>query len=81
MRFSEKVWESDFFAQSGFYTNRIRYGKMMELFREAGFRPEIIRTIKWPEIPTSRNKLAREFACLSDNELKISEFDVLLFPV
>ncbi len=80
LRFSEMVWESDFFAHSGFYTNRIRYGKMLELFREAGFRPEIVRTISWPELPTAKRKLSYDFNCLPDDELKISEFDILLFP-
>lgn len=80
LRFSEKIWESDFFAKSGFYTNRIRYGKMLELFREAGFSPEIVRTKKWLELPTSRKKLTCEFNLIPGNELKISEFDVLLYP-
>jgi hypothetical protein len=80
LRFSDNIWESDFFAKSGFYTNRIRYGKMLELFKEAEFRPEIVRTKRWPELPTSRKKLASEFNFLPDSELNISEFDVLLFP-
>lgn len=80
LRFSEKVWESNFFARSGFYTNRIRYGKMLELFKEAGFRPDVVRKINWPELPTAKTRLDSNFNCLSDNELKISEFDVLLLP-
>jgi len=81
LRFSERLWESDFFAHSGFYTNRIRFSKMLELFKEAGFRPEVVRLKNWPDLPTSRQKLSDEFNHLSDKELKISEFDVLLHPV
>ena len=37
LRFSEKTWESPLFANSGFYTNRLRYGQIIQLFEEAGF--------------------------------------------
>ena len=42
LRFSERVWESDFMANSGFYTNRIRYSEMMDMFRQAGFSVEVV---------------------------------------
>jgi hypothetical protein len=38
LRFSESLWESEFFAQSGFYTNRINAPDMHENFRKAGFK-------------------------------------------
>ena len=80
LRFSEKVWESGFFVRSGFYTNRIRHNKMLALFKEAGFNPEIVRSTHWPKLPTSKKKLSDEFSCLSEQELMISEFDVILRP-
>lgn len=81
LRFSEELWESNFFARSGFYTNRIRYSRMLELFKQAGFNPEIVQPKYWPKLPTSKKKLSDEFKKLSDKELLISEFDVILRPV
>ncbi len=81
LRFSEKVWESNFFSRSGFYTNRIRYSKMLELFQQAGFNPELAKPKLWNRLPTSKTKLSDEFKNLSDEELLISGFDVILRPV
>ncbi|OGC42310.1 hypothetical protein A2Y85_02625, partial [candidate division WOR-3 bacterium RBG_13_43_14] len=37
LRFSDLVWESDWFVNSGFYTNRIRFCEMVVLLERAGF--------------------------------------------
>jgi len=78
LRFSESVWESAFMSKSGFYTNRIRYGQLMEMFKEAGFSPEIRRVTRWQTLPTPRNKMAPQFASLPDEDLCISGFDLYL---
>jgi SAM-dependent methyltransferase len=78
LRFSQKTWESDLMANSGFYTNRIRYGELLHLFCEAGFAPQVYRTARWKELPTPREKMAPEFALLPDEDLQISGFDVYL---
>ena len=78
LRFSEKTWESDLMANSGFYTNRIRYNEYLKYFKEAGFVPQVYRTAKWDTLPTPRNKMAPEFASLPESELQISGFDVYL---
>lgn len=78
LRFSEKVWESEFFANSGFYTNRISFGKMPDLFKQAGFEVEVTAMRRWNALPTPRNRLAKEFRNVSDEELCVSGFDVLL---
>jgi hypothetical protein len=44
LRFSEKLWESDFFVNSGFYTNRIQFYEMLNHFKEPG--SEIFRFIR-----------------------------------
>lgn len=80
LRFPNRLWESDFFAQSGFYTNRIRYSRMLESFRSAGFAVEVFRLERWDRLPIRRDRLAREFRSLSDEELCISAFDVVLRP-
>ena len=78
LRFSQKTWESDLMANSGFYTNRIRYNEYLKYFREAGFVPQVYRTTQWDTLPTPRNKMAPEFAQLPESELQISGFDVYL---
>lgn len=78
LRFSERLWESEFFAKSGFYTNRIQYSQMLLLFKQAGFDVEVTDIRRWNTIPTPRNRLAREFKDVLDEELCVSGFDVLL---
>jgi hypothetical protein len=78
LRFSERVWESSFMANSRFYTNRLRYLELLQLFRQAGFEPEVVRETRWNSLPTPRRKMAKEFARLSEEDLQVSEFDVLL---
>jgi hypothetical protein len=78
LRFSEKVWESPFMANSRFYTNRLRYAELLQMFRQAGFTPEVLRERCWETLPTPRNKMSKEFAALPDNDLLVEDFDVLL---
>jgi SAM-dependent methyltransferase len=78
LRFSEGIWESPLMANSRFYTNRLRYSELLRLFREAGFEPEVVRKLRWETLPTPRRKMAKEFALLSEEDLQVSEFDVLL---
>jgi SAM-dependent methyltransferase len=78
LRFSDRVWESRLMAQSGFYTNRIRYEKLLELFREAGFTPEIRKISRWRTLPTPRKKMDPQFASLPEEDLSVSGFDVFL---
>jgi SAM-dependent methyltransferase len=78
LRFSEKTWESSLMANSGFYTNRIRYNEYLKFFTEAAFVPQVYRTAQWDTLPTPRHKMSPEFAQLPDSELQISGFDVYL---
>jgi SAM-dependent methyltransferase len=78
LRFSARVWESDFFAKSGFYTNRIQFSRMRELFIKAGFQVECLYVRRWSALPTPRQSLAGEFRGIADDELSVSGFDVLL---
>lgn len=78
LRFRQETWESEFMANSGFYTNRIRYHEFLDCFREAGFVPDVYRVARWDKLPTPRSRMAPEFAALPDAELQISGFDVYL---
>jgi hypothetical protein len=81
LRFSEMIWESDFMAKSGFYTNRIRYSEMLDLFQKAGFRVEVMHVNRWNSLPTPRLKLHKIFQSLPEEELCVLDFSVILKPV
>jgi SAM-dependent methyltransferase len=78
LRFSARVWESSLMAKSRFYTNRLRYLELLQRFKEVGFEPEVVRKKRWKALPTPRQKMAKEFAALSEEDLQVCEFDVLL---
>ena len=71
LRFSEKIWESDFFAYSGFYTNRVPAIEMHRFFKKAGFNLVYENFGKWNKLPLSRRKIHRDFDKYSDNELSV----------
>jgi hypothetical protein len=78
LRFSEATWESALFRKSGFYTNRIRFGEMIEIFEQTGFKFTLPRIVRWNRLPTTRVKLDPLFRQLSDDDLLVSDFDILL---
>lgn len=80
LRFSAAVWESEFMARSGFYTNRIRYSEMLNLFRAAGFEVNVVGTDRWERLPLPRSSLSPMFRTFSDDDLCVLGFDVILHP-
>lgn len=80
LRFTESVWESDFIADSGVYTNRIQYSHMLDIFKQAGFEVKSTQIKKWDSLPVPRSELDKQFQELSDEELCISGFSVVLTP-
>ena len=80
LRFSEALWENEFFAGAGFYTNRLRYGQMLDLIRQAGFAVRSTDSGKWDKIPTPREKLTEPFRSLPDDELLIRTCHFVLTP-
>lgn len=81
LRFSERVWESRFMSRSGFYTNRISYSEILELFRQAGFEIEVTEVTRWEDLPTPRRKMALEFRERSLDDLLVQGFHMLARPV
>jgi SAM-dependent methyltransferase len=81
LRFSDAMWDSSLFRRSGFYTNRIRYGDIIDRFRSAGFAVEVIRCERWPRVPISRALLAPRFASIDDDDLRVSGFDIRIVRV
>jgi len=80
LKFSQNIWESDFMFDSGFYANRLRYSQLLELFKTAGFATEVVQTRQWDVLPTPKSKLSKEFMAMSDEELSIYSFSVILQP-
>jgi SAM-dependent methyltransferase len=76
--FSEKLWESDFFVKSGFYTNRIQFVNMVDMFKKADFNVNVTHINRWDELPTKRPNMDKIFHKFTDEELLISSFDVVL---
>ena len=78
LRFSERIWESPFFASAGFYTNRIGFDGMLKVFEQAGFEVEVTEIRRWDALPIDRRRLAGEFRHIADEVLTVSGFDVVL---
>jgi SAM-dependent methyltransferase len=80
LRFSTRLWELNWVSKSGFYTNRLRYSDMTKLFKKAGFDVQIVSVNSWDVMPTPRRLMSSEFRSLSEEDLLVKEFDVLLRP-
>lgn len=78
LRFPERIWESNFFFSSGFYTNRIRYSKFLTLFAAEGFDVRVFTRETWNSIPISRAAMDDAFRSCSDDDIRTRVFHVLL---
>lgn len=78
LRFPEWLWEANWFARSGFYTNRIGYSEMLARFKTAGFAADLRGRHDFPAVPTPRAKLARPFRNWPNDELRVAGFSVIL---
>ena len=78
LRFSEGFWESEFISSSGFYTNRLRYCDMKEVFLKSGF--EIIKEdlSLWNELPLRKTKFNQDFIDYDESDLLVKEAVVVL---
>ena len=78
LRFSEGVWESNFMAESGFYTNRLRASDIIEAFENAGFYIKECGRGQWPEIPTPRRLMNEAFRDCAEDDLLTRTLSVLI---
>jgi hypothetical protein len=78
LRYPEARWEADWMARSGFYTNRIRYAEMLDIFRCQGYTVEVVQKISWDSMPTPITRMQPQFAGLDCADLSVSDFCVLL---
>lgn len=80
LRFPQSIWESDFMARSGFYTNRIGFRQMLSHFETAGFSAELLGVEEWPAAPIKANAMRQEFRLTRQEDIRVSGFDVVLRP-
>lgn len=77
LRVKRSLWEADWFAGSGFYTNRVRYSQLCQMARDAGFEVTTSAPQRWEALPTRKQRMAEEYRCLPDNELNIKGFNLI----
>jgi hypothetical protein len=79
LRFSERLWESELFASSGFYTNRIHAPAMLKMFESCGFENiQVRKEWRWGELPICRSVLDRSFKSVPEEDLLISGIKVMM---
>ena len=47
LRFTDKLWETEFFVNSGFYTNRLSISDITNIYKNIGFRITIMNKLTW----------------------------------
>lgn len=78
LRFPESIWENDYFAGAGFYTNRMGYSESLKIMTAAGLTLLETETGRWPTLPIKRSSLNRAFKDIPEDELRVRTYRVLL---
>lgn len=78
LRFSKKLWESSFFANSRFYTNRMPAIELHASFRRIGYQVINENFGKWPFMPIHRRLMHKDFHVYADSELINKTSSILL---
>tara|TARA_B100000401_G_scaffold437283_1_gene382524 strand:- start:112 stop:954 length:843 start_codon:yes stop_codon:yes gene_type:complete len=69
LRFSFKIWESNLFSNSGFYTNRVPAIDMHSKFTKYGFKMVWEKFGQWPLLPLKRKYIHKDFKLYTDENL------------
>lgn len=81
LRFSSALWESEWMAGSGFYTNRASASEVLRLMQAAGFDVEVEARNLWHEPPTDRRRITRDLQRVwSDEDLIVRGIKVAATP-
>jgi predicted SAM-dependent methyltransferase len=78
LRFSEQLWEAEWMASSGFYTNRIRFGTMLQIFEKQDLETTVVEKKEWQTIPLNKKRLHPQFRSIPDADLRVSEATIML---
>lgn len=79
LRFSDQLWEADWMAFSGFYTNRIRFGEMLKIFEKQGFEITVLNKNEWLTVPIPKKYMQPRFRAIPDADLKVSSATIRLY--
>jgi SAM-dependent methyltransferase len=74
LRFSERVWESGPFRNSGFYTNRLRANAFFQAIETTGFHSISRQDDEWDALPIAARKLHHSFRHRHDLKIWCSRF-------
>jgi hypothetical protein len=78
LRFPPSVWESEWMAGSGFYTNRLSASAVIAMLRAAGFEVDVVSRMLWPHPPTTLARIARELRSgWTDDDLRTCSIGVV----
>ncbi len=80
LRFSPETWEGRLFSESGFYTNRLRLGEVIQAFEAAGFGVEVRACTRWSSLPTPRSAMDAAFAGMTEEDLLVSDAHLVMQP-
>lgn len=72
LRISHQRWESPFFSQSGFYTNRLRCSEIRSICIDAGWEILECTERRWSNPVTPRSALHADFQHFADDDLLVS---------
>lgn len=78
LRFGDAFWERPGVAAAGFYTNRIAPSEMLEHFDACGFAVTVRSTSHHDGPPLPRRALHPQFHHVSDDDLRIAGYHVVL---
>ena len=78
LRFSRAVWESDLFAKSGFYTNRLRASQILQAFAVAGYKVLDRQDDRWLGLPLAPRQLHPDYRSFSEDDLLIRGLDLVV---
>jgi SAM-dependent methyltransferase len=81
LRIPTSLWEQDWFARSGFYTNRLRHSQLVEGFLGAGFELVSETTERFRALPEAAAHRCQEFKELTSDDLMISGCNLVVRKV
>lgn len=77
LRFGDDLWEAEWMARSGFYTNRISFSEHRRVFEACGFDVTIAGVAHFESLPLARARMAAEFRDRSEHDLMVSSFHLV----
>ena len=79
-RIASDTWEGDLFSRSGFYTNRLRLGEVVSVFKAAGFSVEVRNPTRWSALPTPRSAMDPSFSAIPETDMLVSDAHLVMQP-